>query len=466
MSEELKKIKKLYGEDMMHLCRELFPTILEKPGILLDTLTKTFAPSHVIAKDMINNGYTEHFRNLIISRTGLNFPRIIDGTKSCDIKTPAQLLKEQGYTLYHCKKEEDIQSFRHYYANGEALCTFNGGRLLFCHVFFAVRNDANEIIRTDFHTPKRDDRYSTSVLSIQFARGASNAVSIKSRYNHRVSNPDATFGNDLNKLAPGLAESFAYHYNFRLTQPEDDAHFLYNMQYTSTWDGGVYYRYNHEKNGIYYCDNNIIVAHGEVFTKYCNKERYIFMDQYVLDRKEKKIIGNPKSGFMKTTMLGEIIKTEFFKENDYNVIIIHFNNNRKVRICTNKAGQIIYYDNPNAKIVYEKFLTYNDTLLKINLPKVRRIERKFMATNDSLVSLDAPLVREIFDDFLPYNSTLRELNIPSAKRISKGFLVRHPYYTKGGILAENMQGKVIPSVIPVNKIRIKVPPKKNGLIFA
>ena len=28
-------IKKYYGENMMHLCRKLFPTILEKKGLLL-----------------------------------------------------------------------------------------------------------------------------------------------------------------------------------------------------------------------------------------------------------------------------------------------------------------------------------------------------------------------------------------------------------------------------------------------
>lgn len=29
-SNELKKIKKMYGENFMKLCRELFPTLLEK----------------------------------------------------------------------------------------------------------------------------------------------------------------------------------------------------------------------------------------------------------------------------------------------------------------------------------------------------------------------------------------------------------------------------------------------------
>lgn len=33
--DDLKQIKKEYGENMAHLCRELFPTILETPGLLI-----------------------------------------------------------------------------------------------------------------------------------------------------------------------------------------------------------------------------------------------------------------------------------------------------------------------------------------------------------------------------------------------------------------------------------------------
>ena len=45
MDGELKKIKKLYGEDFAKLCRSLFPKLLEREGDLLEILTDTFAPS-------------------------------------------------------------------------------------------------------------------------------------------------------------------------------------------------------------------------------------------------------------------------------------------------------------------------------------------------------------------------------------------------------------------------------------
>ena len=45
MNNELKKIKKLYGEDMMHFVRERCSTLLETDGLLLETLTKFFYPN-------------------------------------------------------------------------------------------------------------------------------------------------------------------------------------------------------------------------------------------------------------------------------------------------------------------------------------------------------------------------------------------------------------------------------------
>lgn len=54
-------------------------------------------------------------------------------------KSIRELLSKAGYDFYECHIEEEIQSFRKYYAPGEELCTFNGGRLNRCYVFFAVK---------------------------------------------------------------------------------------------------------------------------------------------------------------------------------------------------------------------------------------------------------------------------------------------------------------------------------------
>ena len=55
MNHELKQIKKKYGENFSHLCRNLFPTILEQDGLLFQILDETFAPNHYLHNGIINH---------------------------------------------------------------------------------------------------------------------------------------------------------------------------------------------------------------------------------------------------------------------------------------------------------------------------------------------------------------------------------------------------------------------------
>ena len=64
--KELDNIKKMYGEEFMHLCRELFPTILEHKGILTKILTRLFSTnSKTLAEDIKNAGLEDDFRNIV-----------------------------------------------------------------------------------------------------------------------------------------------------------------------------------------------------------------------------------------------------------------------------------------------------------------------------------------------------------------------------------------------------------------
>ena len=116
--DDLKRIKKHYGEDMMHLCRKLFPKLLETEGLLYKTLSTTFNPSRFLYGDITRNHYEEQFQNTILSKIKLD-EELQEKKKSS--KTPEELLKEVGYTLYECKTEDDIQSFRKYYTKKEEI---------------------------------------------------------------------------------------------------------------------------------------------------------------------------------------------------------------------------------------------------------------------------------------------------------------------------------------------------------
>ena len=107
--EDLDRIKKNYGEKMSHLCRELFPSILEKDGLLPKIMDNTFNHSFYLYDDIVNSDSEFLFKDYIYGQ--LKEKKEVEDTD----KTPKELLKSVGYILYECKSEEDIQKFKKYY---------------------------------------------------------------------------------------------------------------------------------------------------------------------------------------------------------------------------------------------------------------------------------------------------------------------------------------------------------------
>ena len=294
--DDLKLIKKHYGEKMAHLCRDLFPTVLETPGVLYTALSKTFYPTKFLYDDLDNDSLKEAFKEVV----SYAIPNKEELEKKVVLKSAKELLDEAGYILYECKTEEDIQSFRHYYqrndgivpkytpgtnpnyAPKEELCTFRGHRLDSCHVFFAVKKNVDEIKREDYKgKEKRQDEYGTSVISIQFSRGTNNVLSIKNRYNHTVSNPDATFSNNLENIIPGLTQAFERDYGLNIKENKSKR----GIPGYVLAEDGKFYKYNIEECNVYFCPDNIIIDHSGV--KHCDKSRYIVFDTFILDLKNK-----------------------------------------------------------------------------------------------------------------------------------------------------------------------------------
>ncbi len=446
MNDELKEIKKIYGEEMMHMCREMFPTILEQEGRLLAFLKERIAPTHSFASDIKSNNLENYFKNWV---------EIFIRPKQVEMvetdKTPFELMDEAGYTLYECSTEEDIQKFKKYFKKGEELCTFNGGRLNRCHVFFAVKKDVGKIKREDFPNPEREDVYGTSVISIQFSRGDTNTLSIKNRYNHTVDNPDATFGNNLEMIIPGLTKSFEKEYGLNIKKPKNNVNehrLFYNIKYVLGPDNR-YYRYNTEINATYFCSDNIIISDGKIITKYIkNKERYILFDEFVIDLKEKTIedcSNNVGHAFVTSIKeVGPIKKIDVLKKGENRIITIISRDDKKVVIEIDKNNSIVGYDNPYVGRIYNNFLSYNYNVEYVNLPKVVRIDNlflisakkirsielpnvikidnSFLSHNGIMESFVAPKLSMIGNDFLHNNEKLKHLDIPSIREIGNGFL--------------------------------------------
>ncbi len=416
MNKDLKIIKKKYGERMINLCRELFPTLLEKEGLLSRLLLEHFEPTRFLYEDIISNELVIDFKGYIYSL--VNIEEILEDEEKDNYKTPKELLEEAGYDLYECHTEEEIQSFRKYYRENEELCTFRGNRLERCYVFFAVKKDVDNIKREDFQKPKREDLYGTSVISIQFTKDKNHTLSIKNRYNHKVNNPDATFKNNLDNIILGLTESFSRYYGMTQAKLTNDFEI---PGYVEASDE-KYYKYSHEINNIYYCPNNIIIDNFRVKRLKQNK---LLIDYFILDLENKTIslYDYCLEDYFEES-LKKINQIQIAKEKEYKKIIIKTSEG-DVILKIDKGNKIIEYQNNNIKEIGDNFFRYNIFLEHLWLPNVTKIGHRVLYSNESLEHLCLPKVQEIGSSFLCHNKSLNHLELPNVTKISHGFLYQN-----------------------------------------
>ena len=423
MTEELKKIKKLYGEDMMHFCRDSFPTILDKKGELLGILTRILEPTRSIYRDLKEHDCLKKFITYVNTMFDEAEKRLVVVNE-----TPTELLSKVGYDLYECKTEEDIQRFKKYYQKGETLCTFHGGRLRRCHVFFAVKRNVDEIRREDFKNPRRQDQYGTSVISIQFSRDESNTLSIKNRYNHKVYNPDATFFNNLDNIIPGLTKSFEYYYNLKINYKEtnDGSFFRLKMNYIQGKDK-KYYRYNLLIDDNAFCENNYFLLDGVPQLDYqIDRGAYLLVDNYIINRNDKtiKLYNGGEDSFTKSiTDVGPIKNIDLFRNRDSRLIMINYLDGKSVAIRIDEYNNIIEYENNYVEVIGNDLLRYNRGIKRICLGNAREIGDNCLYDNMVIEECIIPKCKRIGGNFLYRNkNSIKELSVPDVELISYGFM--------------------------------------------
>ena len=431
MNSDLKILKKKYGENFSKLCRNLFPSILEEEGTLVSIITSLFKESHFLYDDLIKYNMVYSFQKLVMNEYGKKTNSVIDTGKS-----PYELFKEQGYTLKECHTNEEILSYKKYYAKGEELCTFNDNRLKTNRVFFAVKDNALEIERKS--EPQREDEYGTSVLSLQFTIDT-NYLSIKNRYNHTVNNPDATYQNNLENIAEGLTYSFEKCLGIKQSNAQGDFEI---PNYVRAADG-KYYRYNFECNNIYYCPDNIIIdSFNEVSFP---KEKYILFDVFLLDLVDKKLEKYDKSCYDGAEKIFSNIKSIKIENNgDTKGIYIICEDDIRVYFQLNKYNQIISVVMDGVEIIPsffllrsfsiksfsskdtikigDYFLTKCENLEYIYLPKCEIIGNSFAYSSKLLKSINLPNVRKIGDEFLTCNEIIENIYMPNLQAVGNGFL--------------------------------------------
>ena len=412
MIDDLKVIRKKYGEKMYHFCRESFPTLLEEPGKLSKLLSDNFHESHSLFDDIVANEKESEFKNFIYSLVDVE-----NNNELVMIKTPEELMSSAGYVLVECYNEGDIQAFRKYYAPGEELCTFKGGRLNRCRVFFAVKKNVSDIKREDFKNPTRQDEYGTSVISIQFTKDGTNTLSIKNRYNHTVNNPDATFSNNLDNIIPGLTESFERHKGIIQRYKSQN----FEIKGYVRANDGKYYKYNYEINNVYYCPDNIIIDHFNV--KKYDKSRYLIIDYFIIDLSNKSIsLYDKKLSDSFCDVIKDINKIEIDNIDSGKKITILGDNNKSLVIITNKDGKIISLKMDEIYVIGDYFLDWNKSLQELYVPNLTEVGDYFLYCNKFLQKFTVQNLTKVGDCFLFDNASLQELYLPNLTKVGDGFL--------------------------------------------
>lgn len=424
MVNDLKKIKKLFGEDMMRYCRGNFSTILETNGILTKILMDKFYSYNGLLSDIKNDKKEIDFLNFINKCFENEVTYNKKNTSDLEID-PYVLMSDAGYNLYKCVTEEDILKFENYYEEDELLCTFNNirDRLNNYDVFFAVKKNVNKIKRSS--EPKRQDEYGTSVISLQVSKSNSSYLSIKNRYNHTVDNPDATFSNNLDNIIDGLTDSFINHFNYKFNNKTED----FDLKNYVRAQDGKYYKYNHEVNTVYYCIDNIIIKHGEALQ--FEKEKYILMDHILVS-----LIDNTVSDltlyYMNFHVLFENIDkiavlNKFNESGDKikEIVIEQEQSELSSVFIINKDNQIISATLPNINSVDDNFLRHCKKVEFLNMKNLITVGDNFLSTCENLIDCELPSVEVIGDNFCCKSINVKKIEFNNIKTIGNCFMYQN-----------------------------------------
>ena len=290
-----------------------------------------------------------------------------------------------------------------------------------------MKKNVNQIKREDFLNPEREDEYGTSVMSIQFYKSKSTSVSIKNRYNHRVPNPDATYGNDLDRIIPGLAQSFSKLLLERGMKLNDsNIELIYIPGYVVAVDGKCY-KYNKEINGIYYCPGNIIINKGKVIQ--LDPSKQVLMDYFILDKENKTVslydtsINDSFVDLFEDIEKIEIIRDDEKEKGTRAIKIKKANYNKPIIIEIDKDNNITCYKDGVTREVGNKFLNYGTRLRKVSMTELIEIGNDFLNCCEELEEICVPKLRKTGDNFLYNNRELRILSTPELRETGNFFLV-------------------------------------------
>lgn len=280
----------------------------------------------------------EPIMDFLISLKNINYQK--ENTK----KSVEELLSDAGYDSYYADTLQKQNAIAPYFEKGEELCTFRDTtRYQRYHIINAVKKDVNEIRRKDFPKPEREDRYGTSVISIQVLK-TGGFISIKNRYNHIVENPDNTFSSNPDNIILGLGDAIRRQFNVDFSSQKVPLPDNYTVQ------NGRIFKYHREAQNIYFGDG-FWVEDGQIST--INPDHQILCDTVVLDLKEKRFF-SPDLDEKTVALLNDEIKE------------------KKLSVRTDRDKKSIYLDDK----LFMEVAKDGSQILSLNLEKTTHLPNK------------------------------------------------------------------------------------------
>ncbi|MBR6674468.1 MAG: hypothetical protein IKL32_00930, partial [Alphaproteobacteria bacterium] len=414
MADMFKKIKKQNGERFAKAIRAYDNGIFDIEN--LDKIVKYAGRE------------AEPIMDYLISLKGVE---IAEHTVS---KTPLQLLDEAGYDAYYADTLEKQNAISKYYAdeetlrdlatqgrisrqyasNGEGLCTFRDPhRFEKYYIINAVRKDVDDIRREDFPNPEREDKYGTSVLSIQVLK-TGGFISIKNRYNHTVQNPDNTLNSNPDNIIEGLSMAIKQHFNVDFSSKKA------YLPWGYTYINDKLIKYGREENNIYVGDS-FYVKDGEV-TELNKDYQEMIEHAFILDKKNGTItdicgIDSAFADVLQNEITGKKISVSKGKETDTTTILADGQ-----ELCTLQSGKITRLNLLETTELPDNFLSKFklDSLQELTAPKLKRIgDNSF--NNVFRVKMVFPELEEIGNRSF-FNGSHYDLDMPKLKKVGESTL--------------------------------------------
>lgn len=357
--------------------------------------------------------------------------------KSLTEKTPFELLDAAGYDSFLVETLEQQNSIAKYFRPNEKLCTFDDSTRYQTHyMIHAVKRGADKIQPSA--TPRRQDKYGTSVISIQISK-LDNHLSIKNRYNHTVSCCDATFSNNPDNIIPGLTDALNKYFHKDICAADMAEHFIER--------NGQFMWYEHEIEGKYF-GHDCYATHRGI--QKINKDHQMLLDCMILDTKTGEIthlynfFGDRHFKFFENFFKGKKIQIttnpqnktqQFISVNNEHIATVMDNHIieltlPRVRELDDEGAdgfEVIFFklqeiNLPDTEIIPDGFFSKcmsSETLTVVNIPKARIIGGSFLF-DCSITKLNAPMTEEIGCQALWYNNSLEHLYMPMLQHVGDG----------------------------------------------